>query len=88
MLGKLDSHMSKNGIRTLPNTKHKNKLKMDQRPIYKTRYYKTLRGKHRPNTDINDSNIFSDPPSRVMTLKTKINKRDLIKQVSAQQRKP
>ena len=30
-------------------------------------------------SDINDSNIFSDPPLRVMTVKTKINKRDLIK---------
>ena len=28
---------------------------------------------------INDSNIFSDPPLRVMTIKTKINKWDLIK---------
>ena len=30
-------------------------------------------------SDINDSNIFSDPPLRVMTTKTKINKWDLIK---------
>ena len=30
-------------------------------------------------SDINDSNIFSDPPLRVMTAKTKINKWDLIK---------
>ena len=30
-------------------------------------------------SDINDSNIFSDPPLRVMTIKTKINKWDLIK---------
>ena len=30
-------------------------------------------------TDINDSNIFSDPPLRVMTVKTKIDKWDLIK---------
>ena len=28
---------------------------------------------------INNSNIFSDPPLRVMTVKTKINKWDLIK---------
>ena len=40
-------------------------------------------------SDINDSNIFSDPPPRVMTVKTKINKWDLSKlKVSAQQRKP
>jgi len=30
-------------------------------------------------SDINDSNIFSDPPLRVMTVKTKINTWDLIK---------
>ena len=30
-------------------------------------------------SDINDSNIFTDPPPRVMTIKTKINKWDLIK---------
>ena len=30
-------------------------------------------------TDINDSNIFSDPPLRVMTVKTIISKWDLIK---------
>ena len=29
--------------------------------------------------DINDSNIFSDPPLRLMIVKTKINKWDLIK---------
>uniref|UniRef100_A0A8W4FIR9 Reverse transcriptase domain-containing protein n=1 Tax=Sus scrofa TaxID=9823 RepID=A0A8W4FIR9_PIG len=29
--------------------------------------------------NINDSNIFSDPPPRVVTIKTKINKWDLIK---------
>ena len=37
-------------------------------------------------SDINDSSIFSDPPLRVMTIKTKINKWDL--KVSAQQGKP
>ena len=30
-------------------------------------------------SDINDSNIFSDPPLRVMTVTTTINKWDLIK---------
>ena len=36
---------------------------------------------HRGHTpsDVNDSNIFSDPPLGVMTVKTKINKWDLIK---------
>ena len=29
-------------------------------------------------SDINNSNIFSDPPPRIRTIKTKINKCDLI----------
>ena len=33
----------------------------------------------RTHFDINHSNIFSDPPPRVMKIKTKINKQDLIK---------
>ena len=33
-------------------------------------------------SDINHSNIFSDPPLRVMTIKTKINKWDIIKHKS------
>ena len=40
----------KNKIRTLPNTIHKDKLKMDYRPKCKTRNYKTFRRKHRENT--------------------------------------
>ena len=36
--------------RTLSNTIHKNKLKMDQRFKYETRNHKTPRGKHRQNT--------------------------------------
>ena len=43
------------------------------------KYYKTVRGKHRKNSDINHSKIFFDPIPRVMKIKTKINKWDLIK---------
>ena len=40
-------------------------------------------------SDINDSNIFSDLPLRAVTIKTKINKWDLIKLKSfSQKRKP
>ena len=75
VLGKLDSYMVKNDIRTLPNTIHKDKLKMDSRPKCKTRKYKTLRGKHRQNSsDINQSKILYDPSPRVMEIKTKIIK--------------
>ena len=55
---------------------------MDQRPRCKTGYYKTPRGKHRQNTDINCSNVFLDPSPRVMEIKIKINKWDLIKLTS------
>ena len=37
-----------------------------------------LRRKHRQNTDINHSKILYDPPPRVMEIKTKINKWDLL----------
>ena len=40
----------KHETRTLFNTIHKNKLKIDQRPKCKMGYYKTLRGKHKQNT--------------------------------------
>ena len=49
VLGKLDSYMSKNEIRTFSNTIHKNKLKMDQRLKCKSGYHKTLGGKHGQN---------------------------------------
>ena len=38
-----------------------------------------LRGKHRTLFDINHSKIFFDPPPRVMKIKPKISKWDLIK---------
>ena len=42
----------------------------------------------RTHNDINQSKIFYDPPLRLMEIKTKINKQDLIKLKSfAQQRK-
>ena len=48
--GKTGQLHAKNEFRTLPNTIHKDKLKMDYRPKCKTRNCKTLRGKHRQNT--------------------------------------
>ena len=78
-LGKLDSYMPKNETRTLPNTIHKNK-----------KWFKDLNV--RPETinlleenigstlfDINHSKILFDPPPRVMEIKMKINKWNLIK---------
>ena len=50
---------------------------MDQRSKRKTRNYKTPRGK--TLFDINHSRILYDLPPRVMEIKAKINKWDLIK---------
>ena len=54
---------------------------MDYRPKHKAGYYKILWGKAQAGTlsDINYSNIFFDPPPRIMKIKTKINKWDLTK---------
>ena len=52
---------------------------MDSRPKSKTRNYKTLRGKHRTLDDVNQSKILYDPLPRVMEIKIKVNKWDLIK---------
>ena len=48
--GHLGCFHVKNETRTLSNTIHKNKLKMDERFKSKVRNYKTLREKHRQYT--------------------------------------
>ena len=45
VLGKLDSYVQKNEIRTLPNAIDKDKLKMDYNTKCKIRNCKTLTGK-------------------------------------------
>ena len=76
VLGKLDSHMEKNKIRTILNPYIKINSKwmkdLDTIKLLEENIGQTL-------SDINDGNIFSDPPLRVLTIKTKINKWDLIK---------
>ena len=53
---------------------------MDSRPKCKTGHYKILRGNiGRTLFDINHSKIFFDPPPRVMEIKRRINKWDLMK---------
>ena len=77
VLGKLDSHMQKNEIRTLPNTIHKNNSKWikdlniwpDSIKLLEENIGRTL-------YDINHSKILFDPPPREMEIKTKINKLD------------
>ena len=79
-LGKLVNHLKKNETRTLSNTIHKNKINwikdLNLRPetikLLEENIGKTL-------SDINHSRILYDPPPRVMEIKSKINKWDLIK---------
>ena len=59
---------------------HKNILKMGYRSKCKTRNYKTPRGNiGRTLSDINHRRILYDPPPRLMEIKAKINKWDIIK---------
>ena len=79
MLGKLINHI-KNEARTISNIIHKNKLKngldlngrLDTIKFLEENIGRTL-------SDINHSKTVYDPPARVMEIKTKINKWDLIK---------
>ena len=69
---------------------------MDKGSKHKTRNYKTPRGNFleesigKTLSDINHSRILYDPHPRVMEIKAKLNKCDLIKKLKAfvQQRKP
>ena len=80
LLAKLDNYMQKNEIRTLPNTIHKINSKWvgdlnvspDTRKLLVANIGRTL-------FDINHSKIFFHPHPRVMEIKTKINKWDLMK---------
>ena len=72
VLGKLDNHTEKNEIRTLltPYTKINSKwikdidIRPDTIKLLEESIVQTL-------SNINDRNIFSDPPVIVMTVKTK-----------------
>ena len=90
VLGKLDSYMEKNEIRTLPNTIHKNNSKWTTDLNARSDTIKLLEENiGRTLYDINHSKILLDPLPREMEIKTKINKRALLKlKAFAQQRKP
>ena len=69
MLGKLNSCVLKNEVRMLPNSIHKNKFKMEQRPKSKVRHYKKILEENTGRTlfDINQGKIFFDnTPPRTM----------------------
>ena len=80
LLGKLNSYLYKNEIRTLTNTTHKNKLKwikdlnirLDAIKLLEENIGRTVFG-------INHSNTFIGPPPRVMKIKIRTNKWHLIK---------
>ena len=80
VLGKLDSYRLKNEIRTIPNTIHKNNSKCNKDLNVKLDTIKLLEENiGRTLFDIIHSKIFFDPPPRIMRIKTKINKWDLMK---------
>ena len=78
VLGKVDNYMQKNEIRTLANTIYKDKwikdlnLRLETIKLLEENIGRTL-------DDINQSKILDDPLPRVMEIKTKVNKWDLIK---------
>ena len=80
VLGKLVNHLQKNETRSLSNTTHKINSKwikdLNVRPetikLLEENIGKTL-------SDINHSRILYDPPPRILEIKAKINKWDLIK---------
>ena len=83
VLGKLDSYMWKNEIRTLrtlPNTIHKDNSKWIKDLNVRPETIKLIEENiGRTLNDINQSKILYDPPPRVKEIKTKVNKWDLIK---------
>ena len=79
VLGKLDSYMQKNETRTLiPCTKINSECNKDINiKLYTIKLFEE--NTDRTQLDLNCSTIFSNPPSRIMKIKTKTNKFDLIK---------
>ena len=80
VLGKLDSYMSKNKIRTLPNPYTKINSMWIKDLNVRSETIKLLEeniGRRLDN--INESKILYDPPPRLMEIKTKVNKVEQIK---------
>ena len=80
MLGKLDSYMQKNEIRILPNTIHKDKPIVIKDLNVRPETIKLLEENiGKTHSDTNHSRIIYDPPPRVIEIKAKISKWDIIK---------
>ena len=75
VLGKLDSYMEKNEIRTPPNTYTKTNSKCIKDLNVRPETIKLLdENIGRTLDDVNQSKILYDPCPRVMEIKTKVNK--------------
>ena len=80
VLEKLDSYLKKNEIKTLPNTYTKINSKWIKDLNVRLETIKLLEENLGTTLDdINPSKILYDPPPRVMKIKTKVNKWNLIK---------
>ena len=82
VLGKLDSNMQKNEPGPLSYTRHKNKLKMDERPQEEVRQeaIKTLEEKAGKNLfDLGRSNFLLNTSPKARETTAKMNYGDLIK---------
>ena len=74
VLGKLDSYMKKNGIRTLLTLYTKINSKWIKDLNVRPETIKLLEENIGRTLDINQSKILYDPPPRVMEIKTKVHK--------------
>ena len=87
-MGKLDSNMQKNEPGPLSYTRHKNKLKMDERPQCKKEAIKILEEKAGKNLfDLGHSNFLLNMSPEARETKAKMNYWDLIKIKSSAQRR-
>ena len=80
VLGKLVNPLQKNETRTLSNTIHKNKLKRIKDLNVRSESIKLLEENiGKTLSDINHSRTLYNPSPRILEIKAKINKWDLIK---------
>ena len=68
------THTQKNKIKTLFNTIHTKKFKLDKRSKCDTGYYKTQRKTQAEHSRQKSQQYLFDPSPRVMEIKTNINK--------------